>query len=147
MLTFHSCWKIPSVGCAIRRLRRRCQNHHFRKHAFERVSAMNGEEAECATQIDDDARVKRWLRNLDRESQRGFYLPKSPGKFFPDFIVERTAGVVVLAEYKMGKFANDDEEQHKKSVGQLWESRSDGHCRFAWVVSKNWAELDRKLGE
>ena len=120
-------------------------NHHFRKHAFELVSSLNTEEAECATQIDNDARVARWLRNLDRESQRGFYLPKSPGKFFPDFIVERTDGVIALVEYKMRKLASDPEELHKRAVGNLWAGRSNGSGRFAWVVERDWAELDRQL--
>jgi type III restriction enzyme len=36
-------------------------------------------------------------------------------------------------------------EQHKKAIGELWEARSGGRCRFAWIVDRNWHELDRKL--
>jgi type III restriction enzyme len=72
-------------------------------------------------------------------------LPKSPGKFFPDFIVEMEDGRIVLVEYKMGKMASDPEEQHKKAVGELWAARSNDRCRFAWVVDKDWITLDTVL--
>jgi hypothetical protein len=29
----------------------------------------------------------------------------------------------------------------KKAVGQLWAGRSNGACRFAWVVDKDWQTL------
>ena len=49
---------------------------------------MNGEEFECAKRIDGHPNVARWIRNTEHATQGGFWLPKSPGKFFPDFIVE-----------------------------------------------------------
>ncbi len=111
--------------------------HAFQRHAFDLISDMNGEEFECATRIDRHGNVARWIRNTEHPTQGGFWLPKSPGRFFPDFIVELTGGRIVLVEYKMGKMASDPEEQHKKAVGELWAARSDGRCRFAWVVDKN----------
>jgi type III restriction enzyme len=120
--------------------------HRFRKHAFELVAAMNNDEKDCAIRIDDHPNVKRWLRNLDRETQNGFCLPKSPGRFFPDFVVELMDGTIVLAEYKNAKLASDPEEQHKRAVGELWAARSGGRCRFAWVVERNWTELENCLG-
>jgi hypothetical protein len=47
---------------------------------------MNREEAERAARIDRHSNGKRWVRNPDRETQGGFCLPKSPGRFFPDFM-------------------------------------------------------------
>ena len=81
---------------------------------------MNGEEFECAKRIDGHPNIARWIRNTEHATQGGFWLPKSPGKFFPDFIVEMKDGSTVLVEYKMGKMASDPEEQHKKAVGELW---------------------------
>src|SRR5205823_4021799 len=109
------------------------------------IADMNTPEAETATRIDGHSNVKRWLRNTDTETQGGFYLPKSPGRFYPDFIVELNDATIVLVEYKMRKMANDPEELHKKAVGEFWEGRSNGRCRFAWVVERDWGELERKL--
>jgi len=119
--------------------------YQFRNHAFALIAAMNGEEAQCAAKIDSHSNVKRWVRNTDRETQGGFFLPKSPGKFFPDFIVELNDGTILIVEYKMGKMSRDPEELHKRAVGEFWEGRSTGICRFAWIVDEDWGELDRKL--
>lgn len=120
--------------------------HRFQRHAFDLMFEMNQEEAECAWHIDRHPNVARWIRNTEHPTQGGFWLPKSPGKFFPDFLVELKDGRIVLVEYKMGKMASDPEEQHKKAVGELWAARSQGRCRFAWVVDKAWHELDAELG-
>ncbi len=119
------------------------RRHVFKHHAFDLIADMNGEEAECAIHIDGHPNVARWIRNTEHATQGGFPLPKSPGRFFPDFIVELKDGRTTLVEYKMGKMANDPEELHKKAVGELWESRSEGRCRFGWIVDKDW----RRLGE
>jgi type III restriction enzyme len=119
---------------------------HLRKHAFDLIFEMNGEEAECAARIDSHPNVLRWIRNTEHESQGGFWLPKSPGKYFPDFLVELQSGTIVLVEYKMGKMASDPEEQHKRAVGQLWEARSGGRGRYAWIVDRNGQGLAVALG-
>lgn len=72
-------------------------------------------------------------------------MPKSPGQFFPDFIVELNDGRIVLVEYKMEKMAFHPDEQHKKAVGELWAERSDGRAGFAWIVNCDWATLARIL--
>jgi type III restriction enzyme len=117
----------------------------FQHHAFDLIFDMNGEEFECATHIDGNPNVARWIRNTEHTTQGGYWLPKSPGKFFPDFIVELEDGRKALVEYKMGKMANDLEEQHKKAVGELWARRSEGKCLFAWIVDKNWQTLKEVL--
>jgi type III restriction enzyme len=121
------------------------ENHEFRKHAFHLVAHMNRDEVATATKIDAHPNVKRWVRNTERQTQGGFWLPKSPGRFFPDFVVELTDETIVLVEYKMRKMANDPEELHKKAVGELWEGRSNGRCRYAWIVERDWTALERKL--
>ena len=88
----------------------------------------------------------RWIRNTEHESQGGFWLPKSPGKYFPDFLVELKGGVILLVEVqRMGKMASDPEEQHKRAVGQLWEARSGGRGRYAWIMDRDWQGLLEKL--
>ena len=77
---------------------------------------MNGEEEQCASHIDGHPNVCRWIRNTEYATQGGFSLPKSPGRFFPDFIVELTDGRIVLVEYKGKDCANNPEELHKKAA-------------------------------
>ncbi len=119
--------------------------HTFKKQPFALIGAMNGEETECASKIDQHSNVARWIRNPDHANHGGFWLPKSPGRFFPDFIVEMLDGTLVLVEYKMEKMSRDLEEIHKRAVGELWERRSGGKCRFGWVVNKDWEALGRVL--
>lgn len=121
--------------------------HRFPKHAFDEIGQMNGEEAQCAARIDQHPNVARWIRNLDRETQGGFFLPLAPGKFFPDFIVELTDGSIALIKYKMGKLSHHPDELHKKAIGELWASRSSGRARFGWVVNKDWRALDGVLAK
>lgn len=121
------------------------EGHGFRKHAFTLVGAMNGEELECATRLDQHSKVRRWIRNLDRETQGGFCLPLSPGRFFPDFVVELENRTLIMVEYKMGKMAHDPAELHKKAVGDLWAARSHSHACFAWVVNRDWQTLEKRL--
>jgi type III restriction enzyme len=115
--------------------------HRFNRHAFDLMFHMNGEEEQCAVRIDGHSNVARGIRNTEHATQGGFWLPKSPGRFFPDFIVELTDGQIVLVEYKGKDRANNPEELHKKAVGELWASRSGGRCRFAWIVDKDWMTL------
>ena len=119
----------------------------FQNHAFDLIAHMNGEEVECATRIDGHANVARWVRNTEHPTQGGYYLPKSPGRFFPDFIVELRNGCIVLVEYKMGRLSHDPEERHKRAVGELWAQRSRGRARFGYVIDRNWHELERVLAE
>ena len=117
----------------------------FPKHAFTLVGEMGDEESQCAKRIDDHPNVRRWLRNLSYESAGGFSLPLSPGRFFPDFIVELMDDRVAIIEYKGKQRDPLVEELHKKDVGELWAARSAGECVFAWVVDRDWATLETAL--
>jgi type III restriction enzyme len=72
-------------------------------------------------------------------------LPKSPGKFFPDFIVELLDGTMVIVEYKNAKLASNPDEQHKRDIGELWAQRSPDGYRFAWIVEGDWEKLKNTL--
>ena len=117
----------------------------FKHHAFELVGHMGEEEILCAAKIDAHPNVKRWVRNLEHESAGGFSLPLSPGRFFPDFLVELKDGRFAMIEYKGSHLTEATKEQHKKEVGNLWAGRSEGKCVFAWVVDKDWAGLKTAL--
>lgn len=117
----------------------------FQKHAFDLIGEMGDEESHCAKKIDDHPNVKRWIRNLVYESAGGFSLPLSPGRFFPDFLVELNDGRIAIVEYKGGHLAEQRAELHKEDVGKLWAARSGGKCVFVRVVDKDWANLEAAL--
>lgn len=117
----------------------------LQKHVFSLIGDMGDEESDCAKRIDDHPNVRRWVRNLDRESAGGFSLPLSPGRFFPDFIAELADGRTAIVEYKGAHLAWLPEELHKEAVGKLWESRSDDRCVFVRIVDRDWASLETAL--
>lgn len=119
----------------------------FQKHAFDLIGDMGDEESQCAKKIDDHPNVKRWIRNLVHESAGGFSLPLSPGRFFPDFLVELNDGRIAVVEYKGGHLAERKEELHKEDIGKLWAARSGGKCVFVRVVDRDWAKLEAALNE
>ena len=117
----------------------------FQKHAFDLIGDLGDEEGQCAKKIDDHPNVKRWIRNLVHESAGGFSLPLSPGRFFPDFIVELVDGRIAIVEYKGSHLAEQRKELHKVDVGNLWAERSGGKCLFVRVIDRDWKTLDQTL--
>ncbi len=59
--------------------------------------------------------------------------------------MELLDGRLGLVEYKGPQCAELSEEQHKKTIGELWAERSGGKCFFGWVENKNWQALDATL--
>ncbi|ADB14956.1 type III restriction protein res subunit [Pirellula staleyi DSM 6068] len=126
--------------------RRYSGTYSFRKHAFDLIGEMGrDDEPDCAYKIDSHPNVVRWIRNLDNESAGGFSLPLSPGRFFPDFLVELKDGRIAIVEYKGGHLAEQKKELHKEEIGKLWAARSDGRCVFVRVVDRDWATLGKVL--
>ncbi len=93
-----------------------------------------GEEWRCALAIDEHAKVKRWVRNLDSDPVAGFWLPTSSGRFYPDFVCELTDSRVLLVEYKGGYISGMAKEIEKGQVGKVWAERSGGKALFAMVL-------------
>lgn len=93
-----------------------------------------GEEWRCALAIDEHAKVKRWVRNLDSDPVAGFWLPISSGRFYPDFVCELTDSRVLLVEYKGGYISSMAKEIEKGQVGKVWAERSGGKALFAMVL-------------
>ena len=72
-------------------------------------------------------------------------MPLSPGRFFPDFIVELNDGRIAIVEYKGEHIAEGKKEEHKCDVGELWAARSEGKGVFTRVVDQDWAKLEAVL--
>ena len=107
----------------------------FRKHYYPVPAALKdrGEEFYCALAIDNHAKVRHWVRNLDRDP--GFWLPTSRNRYFPDFVCELLDGRIFLAEYK-GPLGAQAREIEKDEVGKAWARASEGRCVFATLVKE-----------
>jgi type III restriction enzyme len=119
---------------------------HLKNHFFPVIGNLksNGEEFECAEYIAHQMEgVEWWVRNVEKKPT-SFWLQTSSDKFYPDFVVKLTSGVILAIEYK-GKHLSADsgntDSIEKQRIGELWAKRSNGKCGFVWVENKNWSAL------
>ena len=91
--------------------------------------ADDGEEFRCAQVIDSAREVKFWLRNVAKHPA-SFWLPTATGKFYPDFVALLEDGRLMVVEYKGSHIAEGSDTAEKRTIGELWERRSDGRCLF-----------------
>ena len=91
-----------------------------------------GEEFDCAVQIDAHSAVRFWLRNLAKH-HRSFSLPLSHDSFYPDFVGELTDGRRFAVEYKGEHLRNTKDTLEKDAIGRLWAAKSGGKCLYATV--------------
>lgn len=91
-----------------------------------------GEEFDCAVQIDTHPSVRFWLRNLAKH-HRSFFLPLSHDSFYPDFVGELTDGRLFAVEYKGEHLRNAKDTLEKDAIGRLWAAKSSGKCLYATV--------------
>jgi type III restriction enzyme len=108
----------------------------FSKHFYEAPADMNPEEARCAITIDSSAKVKYWVRNVER-SEYSFWLPTSSDRFFPDFVALLTDGRFLVVEYKGEHLVTAADAKEKDMVGKLWEAKSGVNCVFRMVTKSD----------
>jgi len=119
----------------------------FRKHYYGRIGDFdNREEFECACKLDtlaQQGRMQFWVRNLVRKEGCSFFLQRADGRFYPDFLCKLNDGTVLVVEYKgeQGWTAAQDD----RDIGALWESLSNGRCRFVMVREKRWEQIEARL--
>ncbi len=122
---------------------------HFEKHYFGpkpgeiREITPSGsltEEFKCAQFLDRLPEVQFWIRNLARKTG-SFRLQTSKDWFYPDFLCQLNNGRVVAVEYK-GKYLYDAADaEEKRAVGAVWESRSEGRCRFVMPTNNDFTPI------
>jgi len=108
--------------------------------AFDGVE--NGEEFQCAQAVDSLPGLKFWLRNVARHPN-SFWLPTATDKFYPDFVAQLDDGRLLIVEYKGGLTAESADTDEKRTIGRLWEQKSDGMGLFI-VVEKTVASKDMR---
>ena len=112
--------------------------------AFDGVEG--GEELQCAEAIDRLPGVKYWLRNVARHPE-SFRLPLAAGWFYPDFVALLEDGRLFVIEYK-GALRDPLDTAEKRTIGELWERKSNGTSLFSIVEkSVNGKDMRRQLLE
>ena len=113
--------------------------------AFDGVEG--GEEIQCAEAIDELPGVKYWLRNVARHPE-SFRLPLATGWFYPDFVALLNDGRLLVVEYKGVHIADGADTAEKRTIGELWQRKSNGRGLFL-VVEKllNGRDVYRQLME
>lgn len=119
--------------------------HQFKKHYYPDVGDLkgDGEEHQCAQVIDSLDEVITWVRNLDSQPIRSFWLQTSRGRFYPDFVCKLNDGRILVVEYKGAHLYTDAEE--KRNIGELWEKRSAGKCLFVMPTDRNFSVIQAKI--
>jgi type III restriction enzyme len=115
----------------------------LKRHFFPVIGNLKslGEEFECAQVIAHELpNVEWWVRNVERKPG-SFWLQTSSDRFYPDFIVRLYSGVTLAVEYKGAHIADSRDSKEKKQIGELWERRSEGKCKFVWVEDRDWQTL------
>jgi len=116
----------------------------LKRHFFPVIGNLksSGEEFDCAQEIANHLpNVEWWVRNVERKPG-SFWLQTASDKFYPDFIIRLYGGETLAVEYKGAHIADSRDSKEKRQIGELWERRSEGRCRFVWVEDKNWSVLN-----
>ena len=119
----------------------------FRKHYHRQVGELedSGMEFEWALFLDQLPAVATWVRNLERQPDRSFWLPTSTDRFYPDFVCQLTDGRLLVVEAKGGHLWSNDDSKEKRRLGELWAERSGGKCLFVMPKDKDIAAVKQKL--
>jgi len=120
-------------------------SYEFAKHFYPQIHDLHekteggriSEEYLCAQAIDANAKVKHWVRNIERQPRFSFWLPTSSDYFYPDFVAELNDGRILAVEYKGKPYETNDDSREKRQVGEQWEKSSDGRCLFLFAVKQD----------
>ena len=123
--------------------------YKFKKHYHKIIGAFDGkeggEEELCARYIDQLEEVDCWIRNLDQRRIDSFSLQLHNRRFYPDFVCKLKDGRILVVEHKgEDRYTNDDSKE-KRNVGEIWASRSHGHCLFVMTRGKNYEIIEETI--
>ena len=115
----------------------------FKKHFHRQVGELGdkGEEFECALFIDQLPEVEVWVRNLERQPEKSFWLPTATDRFYPDFVCKLTDGRILVVESKGEHLWSNDDSKDKRRLGELWAERSGGRCLFVMPKGKDYQAI------
>ena len=95
-------------------------SYQFSKHYYPQVASMNNEEVECAKALDINDNIEFWVRNIEKQPDKSFWLPTDTSKFYPDFVAKLKDGRLLVVEYKGKHLLSNDDTKQKDLIGQRW---------------------------
>ncbi|WP_370304940.1 DEAD/DEAH box helicase [Sinimarinibacterium flocculans] len=106
--------------------------YRFNKHYYPLPGELKpeGEETDCAFELNGLPQVRHWVRNLERQPDHAFWLPTSTDRFYPDFVAELDDGRLLVVEYKGGHLFDSPDAREKDTIGKVWAAASGGRCLF-----------------
>jgi len=108
--------------------------YNFQKHYYPRPGELDDdllqEETACAVELDSLDELQFWVRNLERQPERSFWLPTSTDRFYPDFVARLADGRLFVVEYKGADRYSNDDSREKRDIGAVWAAASGGRCVF-----------------
>jgi type III restriction enzyme len=119
----------------------------FKKHYYPPGPGelqASGEEYHCAVFLDGLPEVKFWVRNIARRPG-SFALQISTGVFYPDFVCQLQDGRVLVVEYKGRPWYEIEQSEEKRTIGRVWEGRSNGRCLFVMPNGPDLEAVRRKI--
>jgi type III restriction enzyme len=119
----------------------------FKKHYHRQVGELGekGEEFDCALFLDQLPEVAVWVRNLERQPDKSFWLPTATDRFYPDFVCQLTDGRILVVEYKGDHLWTNDDSKEKRRLGELWAERSGGREIFVMPRGPKFSEITTAL--
>lgn len=125
------------------------RSEDFTRHYHRQVGELadKGEEFECALFLDRLPEVETWVRNLERQPEKSFWLPTAADRFYPDFVCKLKDGRILVIEYKGEDRWSNDDSKEKRRIGDLWMERSGGRCLFVMPRGKDLVAISRVLHE
>ncbi len=121
--------------------------YRFRKHYYKMVGDLKpeGEEFQCARLLDEMPEMKCWIRNIDRQPLKSFWLQTSTDKFYPDFVCRLNDDRYMVVEYKGADRWSNDDSKEKRDLGEFWAARSGGQCIFIMPKGPDWEAIRRAV--
>ncbi|WP_116963379.1 DEAD/DEAH box helicase [Fastidiosibacter lacustris] len=110
-------------------------SYQFKNHYYPQIAAMNKEEFECAKVLDMHDSIEYWLRNIENQPDKSFWLPTDSSRFYPDFIAKLKDDRLLIVEYKGQHLLTNEDSKQKELIGHRWAELS--HNLFLMATNKD----------
>ena len=85
----------------------------------------------------------RWKGDCTLECKplSSFWLQTATDRFYLDFVAILKDGRILVVESKGSDRWSNDDSKEKRTLGELWSSRSDGKCLFVMPNGPDWKAI------
>jgi type III restriction enzyme len=107
--------------------------YKFNNHHYPVIDSLkdHGEEFECAKEIDQHPKIKKWIRNLVKSEFAFSLTMHDGGHMYPDFVCQLTDNRILLIEYKGDHLLGSPKTNNKKTICELWARKTENRFLLA----------------